>query len=83
MSHRFIDIAQIPKKENTRKKAFETALIKIADVISAGKAAQIDCAKLERKPMGVWLSAKRLIENNEMPGITLVRRSGEIYLVRK
>jgi len=83
MSHKFIDISAIPKKINPKNEELVKAIFKVVEVISQGKAVLLDLEKLERKRTTVISATRKLIGAGELPGIELVVRAGEIYLVRK
>ena len=84
MPNKLMDIADIPKRKYKRNLELQNAIIKIADVLSPGKAMLIDCEKLGKKPNTVAINIKKLIANGELPGVTLkvMSRGEEVYLVR-
>jgi len=85
MAHRFIDINEIPRKANSKAGEIENAIIKLAEVISLGKAARIDCEKIGRKPLTLYSIIRKLIKSGELPGVEFVSRNKcqDLYLSRK
>jgi len=65
MSHKFIDISQIPSGKDPTGDELINAIVKLAGVISPGKAAMVDATELGRKLMTVVNSARKMIANGE------------------
>lgn len=84
MVHKLLDVNELPRTKSKRSRELQDAIIKIADVVSPGKAMLIDCEKLGKKPNTVLMAAKKLIASGELPGIKAIARNrGEdVYLVR-